>query len=74
MIIHDRHLGWLAHACDVDAALEQALNDVVSGRVGVRARQDGAHLRRATGRPRDARQDLQQRQQCARLARPGRAL
>lgn len=67
-------LGRLAHASDTDAALQEALHDVVGGGIGVGAGEDGPDLPSAAGCGRYARQDLQQRQQRPRLPCPGRPL
>ena len=45
-------LGGRAQARDGDAAVQQALDEVVGGRVGVRACQDGPHALQAPGAPR----------------------
>lgn len=68
-------LGRLAQAHDAHAALHEALDQVVGGRVGVAAREDGPRALAALGR-RGARgrQHLQQRQQRPRLARARRPL
>ena len=67
-------LGRLAQPGDMDAALHEALHNVVCGGVGVRARQDGPHGVGAPGRAGNPGQHLQQRQQRPWLPRSRRPL
>lgn len=67
----DSHLAGLAGADDADAALVQALHDIIRGSVCVATRQDGAHLSEPRFRfCRRRAQYVQQAQQRLRLPSP----